>query len=507
MNENPNYPTHDPRTGIGAPGEVPGYGEPAVQPGPGGPTAAGAGPFASGTGPSGAGAGAGAGAGPADTGAPYTTNAPYGQGAPGGPGYGYAPIPPPAGVHNPALACVLGFIPGVGAMYNGQFAKGLAHIVIFAVLISLANNISGLFGLLIAGWLAYMVFDAYQTARARRDGLVAPDPFGLNNIGERLGLGHGPNWNDFVARPAPGTPSAGPQAPGGNANYSAAPFTETPPQYGSPLHNSQGPNFRYEADRAATGYQSADFRYETSAAGTFYQDPNVSYVTGAYANPAANPAYTAGGPGYGAMPNPFSGPYAGAYAPPIPGAIPPPDPAAATRSSGLPTGAIVLIGLGVLALISTLGHEYFWPSRFIGGLALMLVGGALVFRRLQEAQRLYPSNTAAASWFSIRNSKGGVFVAAVGILFLLSASHWHAWFNGWPYLLILLGLYQIAERAAYNRMAAETASATAAATAYPAPAAAATAGDPGPATQPTRGTGSLSITPRRDSINNDEEGR
>ncbi|MEA3006037.1 MAG: hypothetical protein QOI94_1306, partial [Acidobacteriaceae bacterium] len=41
------------------------------------------------------------------------------------------------GLHaHPVLAGLLGFIPGVGAMYNGQFVKALAHVLIFAVFVS-----------------------------------------------------------------------------------------------------------------------------------------------------------------------------------------------------------------------------------------------------------------------------------------------------------------------------------------------------------------------------------
>jgi hypothetical protein len=36
---------------------------------------------------------------------------------------------------SPGLAAVLGFIPGVGAMYNGQFMKGFAHVMAFVCLI------------------------------------------------------------------------------------------------------------------------------------------------------------------------------------------------------------------------------------------------------------------------------------------------------------------------------------------------------------------------------------
>jgi len=85
------------------------------------------------------------------------------------------------------LAGLLGFIPGVGAMYNGQFVKALAHVLIFAVFVSLSDK-SFVFGLLVAAWVFYQVFDAAQTAKARRDGLPLPNPFGLNDLGARLGM-------------------------------------------------------------------------------------------------------------------------------------------------------------------------------------------------------------------------------------------------------------------------------------------------------------------------------
>src|SRR5438874_1679425 len=59
---------------------------------------------------------------------------------PGAPYPGFVPPPPPAGGPNPLLAALLGAIPGVGAMYNGQFAKGIAHIAIFAIFQSLAHH-------------------------------------------------------------------------------------------------------------------------------------------------------------------------------------------------------------------------------------------------------------------------------------------------------------------------------------------------------------------------------
>jgi hypothetical protein len=73
----------------------------------------------------------------------------------------------------PGLALFLGFIPGVGAIYNGQYAKGLIHAVIFGILISIGDSHAapeGLIGMLIMVWIFYMAFEAYHTARKRRNG-------------------------------------------------------------------------------------------------------------------------------------------------------------------------------------------------------------------------------------------------------------------------------------------------------------------------------------------------
>lgn len=94
------------------------------------------------------------------------------------PQQGVVPQPPPlrpASDISPGLAFVLGLIPGVGAIYNGQYAKGIVHVVVFGLLISITSSgsISGyepLFGLLIAIWYFYMPFEAYHTARKRQLG-------------------------------------------------------------------------------------------------------------------------------------------------------------------------------------------------------------------------------------------------------------------------------------------------------------------------------------------------
>ncbi len=97
------------------------------------------------------------------------------------PGY-VAPGTPSVSSGSPGLAALLGFIPGVGAMYNGEYAKGFIHVLIFGTLIWAANNVSDLFGLAIAAFMLYMPIEAYQTAKARQLGLQPPDPFGFNNL-------------------------------------------------------------------------------------------------------------------------------------------------------------------------------------------------------------------------------------------------------------------------------------------------------------------------------------
>jgi TM2 domain-containing membrane protein YozV len=93
-----------------------------------------------------------------------------------------APVAPLPGTPSPAIALLLGFIPGVGAMYNGQFMKAFVHVVIFILAILATNNLSDFFGFLIAFWVIYMAFDAYKTAEAKRLGLPLPDPLGLDRM-------------------------------------------------------------------------------------------------------------------------------------------------------------------------------------------------------------------------------------------------------------------------------------------------------------------------------------
>ena len=110
--------------------------------------------------------------------------------SPGGSGQVPPSPPPPPGSSsgpNPTVAGILGAIPfGIGAVYNGQYGKGLAHLAIFAFLIYGSDHSGSwgatVFGFAIAFFWFYQIFDAVRTAKAIQGGAPGPDPFGLSEI-------------------------------------------------------------------------------------------------------------------------------------------------------------------------------------------------------------------------------------------------------------------------------------------------------------------------------------
>lgn len=96
---------------------------------------------------------------------------------------------------NPGLGFILGLIPGVGAIYNAQYGKGLIHVVVFGLLVSLANSddpFSIMFGWLAAAFVAYMAFEAYHTSKKRRLGLAVEEFSSLVGVKGAPGFPAGP---------------------------------------------------------------------------------------------------------------------------------------------------------------------------------------------------------------------------------------------------------------------------------------------------------------------------
>lgn len=155
-------------------------------------------------------------------------------------------VVPPVGAPNPGLAALLGLIPGVGAMYNGQLIKGLIHVLIFAVLVSITSTVHSdldiFFGLLIPAWIFYQAFEAYHTAKARRDGEPLPDPMGLNELTNLFGA----SGRMHQGVPPVGQPG---NAPGPASPYQAPAQAQYEPPYQTPF---QGPP-------VPPGYAGPDF--------------------------------------------------------------------------------------------------------------------------------------------------------------------------------------------------------------------------------------------------------
>jgi Domain of unknown function (DUF5668)/B-box zinc finger len=83
------------------------------------------------------------------------------------------------GDSRPAIAAVLGFIPGLGAVYNGEYIKALVHVVVFASLIAamaadLASSFQAFVIVSFVAFCCYMPVDAYRVAKARSVGEAAP---------------------------------------------------------------------------------------------------------------------------------------------------------------------------------------------------------------------------------------------------------------------------------------------------------------------------------------------
>jgi TM2 domain-containing membrane protein YozV len=250
---------------------------------------------------------------------------------------------PPQSAPSPGLAAVLGLIPGVGAMYNGQFLKGLAHVLIFAVLVS-AAHVFGIFGLLIAGWVFYQVFDAYHTAKARRDGDPLPDPLGLNEVGNWFGLNpRPPLWPQPGVQPGAGQTSTGQAATEQTGAY------QYPNQ--APYQNPAQPGTAAPAD---------------------WQTPYQGQYQGPYQGPFQG---TTGEPGAGGPPGPGSGPF-----PPVPPVLP------LHWRRREPVGAVILIALGILFLLDKIDFlsgrvfEFSWPLVLIG------LGVWLIVRRVGDTR-------------------------------------------------------------------------------------------------------------------------
>ncbi len=265
---------------------------------------------------------------------------------------------------------MLGVIPGVGAMYNGQFAKGIVHLAIFAVLVSLSDN-HGIFGLFAVGWVFYMAFEAYHTAVARRDGLPLPNAFGLNDIGERMGFGK--SWGTVkpVAGGAPQTPYTAPPT----ANPAAGPVAAPAYTPVNPVPVGTAPDWvGYVPPTAFGGYAAPT----PGTASVSAQVQAQAVKDAGYRHAPYAETYTGVPPAYGTSVPPAYG----TAVPPVATSTP------EIPARRFPSGAIWLIALGVLILLANLLPDWkltaqWWAPVFLAGLSVWLFT-----RRLRTGAKL-----------------------------------------------------------------------------------------------------------------------
>jgi hypothetical protein len=338
---------------------------------------------------------------------------------------------------NPGLAALLGLIPGVGAFYNEQYAKGVVHVIVFMVLVSLSDNVNGIFGLLVAAWIFYMAIEAHHTARARRDGTPLPNPFGLNDIGERLGFGKAWPSGPSVAEVANDAAAAAAQA-AARASTHYSPQQPPAQPWGSPTDYNPAAAYAPPPQSAYT-QPFVDAAYAKA-----YQDMGYGQYPGPQTAP--QPVTTAVP---GTQPPPASIPYA--PVPPYgpgnlydPASYPPP-------VNRFPAGAVVLIGLGTIFLLTTTGIFSGFPAEALVGCVLLGIGVWVFLRRMTESGLpLANDGTPAFTLRVLRALKWAIWLAAVGTLNLLDAFHILTWHYSWPFLVILLGVVILIQRTAYQ---------------------------------------------------------
>ena len=228
---------------------------------------------------------------------------------------------------SPGLAACLGFIPGVGAMYNGQFMKGFIHVMAFVCMIWMADHFGPIMIPVFFAYFFYLVFDAYKTAHAIELGQPLPDPFGF----ERM------------------FPSSHPGRPVGSAVSSAQP---------------------------------------------------------------------AGSGGYvGAMPS-----------------------SDVRHRNSVPTGAVILIVLGVLFLLHTVGFMEFGIDRFWP--IILIAFGAWLFAK-RWGLLGQEDMVCTCDRCKMRNIMWPALMVTIGVLFLMDNLHGPGFEHTWPLVLLVIGAVKL----------------------------------------------------------------
>ncbi len=321
-------------------------------------------------------------------------------------------MPPVAGEANPVLAGLLGFIPGVGAMFNGQYAKAAMHLIVFVVLVTLADNLNWVFYWLVWGWVFYQVFEAYHTARARRDGLPLPNPFGWNDIGERLGFNRTSSPPSSAFGGADRNGAASHRAGANWAPYVPTAATNAQPPVGTPGRVPyQEPARAVQDNPYAAPYETPKPPPQPPTSATFATTTQVPYV----------PTYVGVARDGALMPSPV--------------------PSDARR---FPVGALWLIGLGVLFLLGNLLPGFHLSGRWM---VPALLAGLAVWSALRRWHQHHSSFTQSRSSNLAAAMTGPTVLLTVAGLLAMDAGNVLTLRRSWPVLLVAWGSMLLVQRA------------------------------------------------------------
>ena len=278
------------------------------------------------------------------------------------------------------------------------------------MLVSL-SHISEVFGLLVSGWICYMAIEAHHTAKARRDGTPLPNPFGLNDIGERLGFDANLRRTPQSTQPTPGAPPYAPPyvppVPSAEPAYRAPEPVST---WGAPVDTPAASGFVPDSASAQSTYAQAWSAQFTSSPPPV---PPSSY-------PPTAPPY---------------GPHIDA--PPLP----------VTPASRFPAGAIGLMVLGTIFLLGTTGIFHNVSGHVLTGFGLIGLGGWVFTRRFTSPQAL--QHSAGGADYRLRTLYAltpAAWLGLIGTLILLDALRLLRWSHSWPWILILAGLLLLLRR-------------------------------------------------------------
>jgi LiaI-LiaF-like transmembrane region len=68
---------------------------------------------------------------------------------------------------SPKRAALCSIVPGMGAVYNGEYLKAITFFAVFACLVILGDDVHGVFGFGAFAFLIFTMFDSYRTAEIR----------------------------------------------------------------------------------------------------------------------------------------------------------------------------------------------------------------------------------------------------------------------------------------------------------------------------------------------------